>query len=57
MSYAIDSFGYPLGFKVNETAAHSNLTLNKIGREIIKVEACHLIGKQYLPREEDIHGD
>jgi len=46
MSYAIDSFGYPLGFKVIETAAHSNLTLNKIGREIIKVEACHLIGHQ-----------
>ena len=46
MRYAIDAFGHPLGFKVNKTAANSNLTLNKIGREIIKVEACHLMGHQ-----------
>ena len=46
MTYAIDTYGYPLGFKVNEGIAPSNLTLNKLGREVVKVEACHLIGHQ-----------
>jgi hypothetical protein len=46
MSYAIDSFGYPLGFKVDDGSSPSSLTLNKTGREVIKVEACHLIGHQ-----------
>jgi uncharacterized OsmC-like protein len=46
MTYAIDTYGYPLGFKVHEGIAPSNLTLNKKGREVIKVEACHLIGHQ-----------
>ena len=46
MTYAIDTYGYPLGFKVNEGIAPSNLTLNNLGREVVKVEACHLIGHQ-----------
>ncbi len=46
MIYAIDTYGYPLGFKVNDSNVPSSLTLNKIGREMIKVEACHLIGHQ-----------
>ena len=46
MSYAIDSFGYPLGFKVDDGSSPSSLTLNNTGREVIKVEACHLIGHQ-----------
>ena len=46
MSYAIDTYGYPLGFKANTENKPSTLTLNKQGREIIQVEACHLQGHQ-----------
>jgi uncharacterized OsmC-like protein len=46
MSYSIDSYGYPLGFKFKTGEAPSTLTSNQRGREVIKVEACHLIGHQ-----------
>lgn len=46
MSYAIDTYGYPLGFKANTENTPSTLTQNQQGREIIKVEACHLLGHQ-----------
>ena len=46
MAYSIDAYGYPLGFKVKDGNANSSLTLNQHGREVIKVEACHLLGHQ-----------
>jgi len=46
MDYSIDSYGYPLGFKIKEGNVNSSLTNNQSGREIIKVEACHLLGHQ-----------
>ncbi len=46
MAYSIDAYGYPLGFKVKDGNANSSLTLNQQGREVIKVEACHLLGHQ-----------
>ncbi len=46
MNYSIDTYGYPLGFKVVDGSTPSSLTLNMTGRQTIKVEACHLMGHQ-----------